>query len=96
MTRFLLLAPLVIATASAASLTERQSSCACGYKDSTGAVWVCSRSVPVYQRTNSDLFCIARVVCIRLHDWLERSLEPELLRVRLSGEPPQSALHYAI
>ncbi|KAG8712283.1 hypothetical protein FRC08_014797 [Ceratobasidium sp. 394] len=39
MTRSLLLASLVIATASAATLAERQSSCACGYKDSTGAIW---------------------------------------------------------
>ncbi|KAG8689132.1 hypothetical protein FRC11_004026 [Ceratobasidium sp. 423] len=39
MVRPLLLAPLAVAAASAATLTERQSTCACGYKDSTGAVW---------------------------------------------------------
>ncbi|QRV95787.1 glycoside hydrolase family 16 protein [Ceratobasidium sp. AG-Ba] len=39
MTRSLLLAPLIISVASAVTLAERQSSCACGYKDSTGAVW---------------------------------------------------------
>lgn len=33
-----LLAPLAIAAASAAALSERQSSCVCGYKGSTGAV----------------------------------------------------------
>ncbi|QRV95786.1 glycoside hydrolase family 16 protein [Ceratobasidium sp. AG-Ba] len=39
MTWSLLLAPLLVASTSAATLAERQSSCACGYKDSTGAVW---------------------------------------------------------
>lgn len=39
MVRSLLLTPLAAAVASAAILSERQSSCACGYKDSTGAVW---------------------------------------------------------
>ncbi|GAB1518541.1 hypothetical protein RhiTH_001601 [Rhizoctonia solani] len=40
MVRTLLLAPFAIAVASAATLTERQANtCACGYKDSTGAVW---------------------------------------------------------
>ncbi|CAE6469728.1 unnamed protein product [Rhizoctonia solani] len=39
MVRSLLLTPLAIAAASAATLSERQSSCACGYRDSTGAVW---------------------------------------------------------
>ncbi|CUA78512.1 hypothetical protein RSOLAG22IIIB_07127 [Rhizoctonia solani] len=45
MVRSLLLAPLAVAAASAATLTERQSTCACGYKDSTGAVWV--RTLPM-------------------------------------------------
>ncbi|KAF8600000.1 concanavalin A-like lectin/glucanase [Ceratobasidium sp. AG-I] len=35
----LTMVPLAIATVSASVLSERQSSCACGYKDSTGAVW---------------------------------------------------------
>ncbi|CAE6362009.1 unnamed protein product [Rhizoctonia solani] len=41
MIRSFFLAPLAIAAVSAATLVERQSSssCACGYKDSTGAVW---------------------------------------------------------
>ncbi|KAJ1303989.1 hypothetical protein OPQ81_008398 [Rhizoctonia solani] len=39
MVRSLLLAPLAITLASAATLAERQSTCACGYKDSTGAIW---------------------------------------------------------
>ncbi|KAF8757689.1 Concanavalin a-like lectin glucanase [Rhizoctonia solani] len=40
MVRTLLLAPFSIAVASAATLTERQANTrACGYKDSTGAVW---------------------------------------------------------
>ncbi|KAF8600024.1 concanavalin A-like lectin/glucanase [Ceratobasidium sp. AG-I] len=39
MFRKLALVLLVVATTSASVLSERQSSCACGYKDSTGAVW---------------------------------------------------------
>ncbi|CAE6495126.1 unnamed protein product [Rhizoctonia solani] len=39
MVRSLLLTPFAIAVVSAATLNERQSTCACGYKDSTGAVW---------------------------------------------------------
>ncbi|KAB5590258.1 Glycoside hydrolase family 16 protein [Ceratobasidium theobromae] len=39
MLRSLFLAPFAVAVASAATLSERQSSCLCGYKDSTGAVW---------------------------------------------------------
>ncbi|CAE7124446.1 unnamed protein product [Rhizoctonia solani] len=40
MIRSLLFAPLAITVASAATLAERQSTtCDCGYKDSTGAVW---------------------------------------------------------
>ncbi|CAE6447960.1 unnamed protein product [Rhizoctonia solani] len=39
MIRSLFLAPLAIAVASAATLAERQSTCDCGYRDSTGAIW---------------------------------------------------------
>ncbi|KAG8695715.1 hypothetical protein FRC11_001273, partial [Ceratobasidium sp. 423] len=39
MVRSLLLVPFVVTAASAATLVERQSTCACGYKDSTGAIW---------------------------------------------------------
>lgn len=40
MVRSLFLIPFAATIVSAATLAERQSTCACGYKDSTGAIWV--------------------------------------------------------
>ncbi|KAB5588587.1 Glycoside hydrolase family 16 protein [Ceratobasidium theobromae] len=39
MVHLILLVPFAAAAASAATISQRQSTCACGYKDSTGAVW---------------------------------------------------------